>query len=149
MSLMGYNERGARVGQRFYRCALAAMALAFVSGTLALNGAGPDWRMIGYDSEDNRTQPFERRIGVDNVSHLAKKWVAFTAGDVSATPAVVDGAVYFGDFGGMEAQRRHWRRDLVAQDFGLHRDRRRHFAHQSDACRRHAGDRRSERAEHH
>jgi polyvinyl alcohol dehydrogenase (cytochrome) len=58
--------------------------------------------MIGYDSEDNRTQPFERRIGVDNVSHLAKKWVASTTGDVSATPAVVDGAVYFGDFGGME-----------------------------------------------
>ena len=32
---------------------------------------------------------------------LALKWVATTAGDVSATPAVVDGAVYFGDFGGM------------------------------------------------
>ena len=32
---------------------------------------------------------------------LAVKWVATTAGDVSATPAVVDDAVYFGDFGGM------------------------------------------------
>ena len=102
MSLIGYNERGARVSQRFCRCARAAVVLAFASGMLAWNGAGPDWRMIGYDSEDNRTQPFERRIGVDNVSHLAKKWVASTAGDVSATPAVVDGAVYFGDFGGME-----------------------------------------------
>ena len=75
MSLMGYNERGARVGQRFWGCALAAMALAFASGTLAWNSAGPGWRMIGYDSEDNRTQPFERRIGVDNVSRLATKWV--------------------------------------------------------------------------
>ena len=88
MSLMGYNERGVRVGRRFCRCALAAMALAFASGTLAWKGAGPDWRMIGYDSEDNRTQRFERRIGVHNVSHLARKWVASTAGDVSATPAV-------------------------------------------------------------
>jgi hypothetical protein len=58
--------------------------------------------MIGHDSENNRTQTFERRIGVDNVSQLAKKCVASTAGDVSVTPAVVDGAVYFGDFGGME-----------------------------------------------
>ena len=88
MSWMGYNGRGAGVGQRFSRCALATMVLAFASGTLAWNGAGHDWRMIGYDSKDNRTQPFERRIGVDNVSHLAKKWVASTAGDVSATPAI-------------------------------------------------------------
>jgi hypothetical protein len=35
MSLMGYNERGARVSRRFCRCALAAMALAFASGTLS------------------------------------------------------------------------------------------------------------------
>jgi polyvinyl alcohol dehydrogenase (cytochrome) len=99
---MGHNERGSQAGERFRRCALAVVVLAFASGTLARNVAGPNWGMIGYDSEDNRTQPFERRIGVDNVSHLAKKWVASTAGDVSATPAVVDGAVYFGDFGGME-----------------------------------------------
>ena len=102
MSLMGHNERGVRAGQRFCRYALAAAVLAFASVTLAWNVAGADWRMIGYDAGDNRTQPFERRIGVDNVSHLAKKWVASTAGDVSATPAVADGAVYFGDFGGME-----------------------------------------------
>lgn len=102
MSFMGHNEPGARAGQRFCRCALAAVVLAFASGTLAWNAAGADWRMIGYDSGDNRTQPFERRIGVDNVSHLVKKWVASTTGDVSSTPAVVDGAVYFGDFGGTE-----------------------------------------------
>src|SRR6516164_10042043 len=58
--------------------------------------------MIGNDSKDTRNQPLERTIGVDNVSQLAVKWIASTAGDVSATPAVVDGAVYFGDFGGME-----------------------------------------------
>ena len=34
------------------------------------------------------------------MSRLAPKWVATTTGDVSATPAVVNGAVYFGDFGG-------------------------------------------------
>src|SRR5207244_7031369 len=60
-----------------------------------------DWRMIGHDARNTRHQPFERRIGPENASRLALKWAATTAGDVSATPAVVHGAVYFGDFGGM------------------------------------------------
>jgi polyvinyl alcohol dehydrogenase (cytochrome) len=60
-----------------------------------------DWPMIGHDSTNTRNQPFERTIGPANVQHLKAKWVAPTAGDVSATPAVVNGAVYFGDFGGM------------------------------------------------
>jgi glucose dehydrogenase len=60
-----------------------------------------DWRMIGHDARNTRHQPFERRIGPENASRLALKWAATTAGDVSATPAVVNGAVYFGDFGGM------------------------------------------------
>jgi polyvinyl alcohol dehydrogenase (cytochrome) len=61
----------------------------------------PAWPMIGHDSTNTRNQPFERTIGPENVSRLAPKWVATTAGDVSATPAVANGAVYFGDFGGM------------------------------------------------
>jgi glucose dehydrogenase len=60
----------------------------------------PSWRMIGRNSKDSRNQPFEHRIGKENVGRLAVKWTAATTGDVSATPAVVDGAVYFGDFGG-------------------------------------------------
>src|SRR2546427_8219775 len=76
--------------------------LAITSTTLATNGGGPDWGMQGNDSTNTRNQPFERAIGPANVSRLAPKWVATTAGDVSATPAVVNGAVYFGDFGGME-----------------------------------------------
>src|SRR5438132_8919382 len=61
----------------------------------------PDWPMIGDDSTNTRNQPFEHTIGPANVHHLAPKWVAMTAGDISATPAVVNGAVYVGDFGGM------------------------------------------------
>jgi polyvinyl alcohol dehydrogenase (cytochrome) len=60
----------------------------------------PDWPMIGQDSRNTRNQPFERDISPANVQRLAPKWVATTTGDVSATPAVVNGAVYFGDFGG-------------------------------------------------
>src|SRR3954447_12205642 len=58
------------------------------------------WRMIGRNSKDSRNQPFEHRIGTANVGRLAVKWTTPTTGDVSATPAVADGAVYFGDFGG-------------------------------------------------
>jgi polyvinyl alcohol dehydrogenase (cytochrome) len=57
--------------------------------------------MIGNDSTNSRHQPFERTIGPANASRLALKWTATTAGDISATPAVVNGAVYCGDFGGM------------------------------------------------
>src|SRR5581483_7777593 len=59
-----------------------------------------DWPMIGHDPSDTRNQPFEHAIGPRNAQRLATKWVASTTGDVSATPAVVNGAVYFGDFGG-------------------------------------------------
>jgi polyvinyl alcohol dehydrogenase (cytochrome) len=59
------------------------------------------WRMIGYDAANTRNQPDEHRIRPANAHRLAVKWVAATAGDVSATPAVADDAVYFGDFGGM------------------------------------------------
>jgi len=58
------------------------------------------WPMIGHDPADTRSQPFEHIIGSSNVHRLAAKWIAPTTGDVSATPAVADGAVYFGDFGG-------------------------------------------------
>src|SRR5258705_7225877 len=60
----------------------------------------PTWRMIGHDAANTRNQPFEHRIKPANVSRLALKWTATTTGDVSATPAVANGAVYFGDFGG-------------------------------------------------
>jgi len=75
---------------------------AFAGGArmLATMGGGPDWGMIGNDATNSRSQPLEHTISPANVSRLTPKWIAMTAGDVSATPAVVDGAVYFGDFGG-------------------------------------------------
>jgi polyvinyl alcohol dehydrogenase (cytochrome) len=83
--------------------ALAAAALAggvTISVGLAGPPLGPDWRMIGHDPDNSRSQPFEHAIGPGNVARLAPKWVLSTAGDVSATPAVVHGAVYVPDWGG-------------------------------------------------
>jgi len=76
------------------------VALAGAASMHATVGGGPEWRMIGHDSANTRNQPFEHEIGPANVGGLAVKWIATTTGDVSATPAVAGGAVYFGDFGG-------------------------------------------------
>jgi len=48
----------------------------------------------------NDTRSGSSSIGVDNVASLALKWKFATHGDVSATPAVVGGAVYFPDWAG-------------------------------------------------
>jgi polyvinyl alcohol dehydrogenase (cytochrome) len=83
------------------RALCALVVLAGASSALAANGGGPTWTMIGNTPTDTRDQPFEHTIDPSNVSGLAPKWVATTAGDVSATPAAVGGAVYFPDWGGM------------------------------------------------
>jgi polyvinyl alcohol dehydrogenase (cytochrome) len=87
--------------RRFVFAAVSLAALFATSYAVAGDGGPGDWRTIGRDPADSRNQPFERTIAPANVSRLAPKWIATTAGDVSATPAVVHGAVYFGDFGGM------------------------------------------------
>jgi polyvinyl alcohol dehydrogenase (cytochrome) len=61
---------------------------------------GSEWTTYGHDPANTRYQPYEHDISPANVAQLALKWVATTTGDVSGTPAVAGGAVYFGDFGG-------------------------------------------------
>jgi polyvinyl alcohol dehydrogenase (cytochrome) len=99
--------------------AAAALAFTIVIGPLlttstAANGSGgpADWPMIGGDIANTRSQPAEWRIGPWNASRLSPKWVITTAGDVSATPAVVTESsgrpgrhrrrqvVFFPDWGG-------------------------------------------------
>ncbi len=92
-------------GRRTRRVALHAGVLALVM-TSALAVASPalagvsDWATGGHDPAGTRNQPYEHLISPANVSQLSPQWVATTTGDVSGTPAVVNGAVYFGDFGG-------------------------------------------------
>jgi polyvinyl alcohol dehydrogenase (cytochrome) len=87
--------------------AFAAAAVATVPASLGARVAepegssgGPDWTQAGHDAGGTRSQPFERLIGPATVARLAPRWVVTTAGDVSATPSVVGGAVYFPDWGG-------------------------------------------------
>jgi polyvinyl alcohol dehydrogenase (cytochrome) len=58
------------------------------------------WPSGGHDLANSRSNPFEHLIGPRTVDRLGVRWTAPTTGDVSATPAVVGGALYFPDFGG-------------------------------------------------
>jgi polyvinyl alcohol dehydrogenase (cytochrome) len=68
--------------------------------TVAALGLPGTWRLGGHDTTNSRFNPAERLIGPRTVRRLTTAWTAPTGGDVSATPAVVGGAVYFPDFGG-------------------------------------------------
>jgi polyvinyl alcohol dehydrogenase (cytochrome) len=63
-------------------------------------GAPSGWSMGGHDLSNSRSNPDQKAITADNAGKLATKWTFHTHGDVSATPAVVGGAVYFPDWGG-------------------------------------------------
>jgi polyvinyl alcohol dehydrogenase (cytochrome) len=56
--------------------------------------------MSGQGVTNWRYQPDENKLTSDNVKSLAPAWVTTLAGDISATPAVVDGVVYVPDWGG-------------------------------------------------
>lgn len=56
--------------------------------------------MGGQGITNWRYQADENKINVNNAGQLKAKWVTNLAGDVSATPAVVDDVVYVPDWGG-------------------------------------------------
>jgi len=58
------------------------------------------WSMSGQGITNWRFQPGEKKLSPRNVGRLKTAWVASLAGDISATPAVVDGEVYVPDWGG-------------------------------------------------
>ena len=60
----------------------------------------PEWPSGGQNVGDDRYQPDETTINVKNASMLRPRWTLTMAGDVSATPAVVNGVVYVPDWGG-------------------------------------------------
>ncbi len=59
-----------------------------------------EWNLAGSRLSDNWNQPAETLINVSNAKSLVRKWVFTTGGDVSATPTVSGGVVYFPDWAG-------------------------------------------------
>jgi polyvinyl alcohol dehydrogenase (cytochrome) len=85
----------------------APLAAAVVTGlaltapaSAATAGSPSDWSMGGQNISDTHYNAYETTISSSNASKLTTKWTFKTAGDVSATPAVVGGDLYFPDWGG-------------------------------------------------
>jgi polyvinyl alcohol dehydrogenase (cytochrome) len=67
---------------------------------LSQSGDGGDWKSAGQNLDNSRSQPHERIITAANVNKLVPAWVFTSGADVSATPTVADGAIYFPDWAG-------------------------------------------------
>lgn len=59
----------------------------------------PDWVSAGQNNHNTHHAATECVINRNNVARLAPKWTFTTAGDVSATPTVVNGTLYVPDWG--------------------------------------------------
>jgi polyvinyl alcohol dehydrogenase (cytochrome) len=71
---------------------------ALVSAAAIMAASSTPWPMGGQNLGNTRSA--SSQINPDNAKNLAVKWTFTTHGEVSATPAVVGGAVYFPDWGG-------------------------------------------------
>jgi polyvinyl alcohol dehydrogenase (cytochrome) len=63
-------------------------------------GTTHDWPLYGGDICNSHSST-TTTLTTDNVGRLALKWKMTTAGDISATPAVVGGRIYVPDWSGM------------------------------------------------
>lgn len=80
------------------RCWHAASALCLVAGALVSGtAAAQSWPTAGIDLRNSRYQTAETQISVKTAGNLRQLWALSTAGDVTATPAVVGGFIYVPD----------------------------------------------------
>src|SRR5262245_33430762 len=77
------------------------LGLATAAATTLTSAAGgpDDWPMFGR-TLGNTASGSDKALTTKNVGELGVKWVLTTGGDVSARAAVVQGVVYFPDWGG-------------------------------------------------
>jgi polyvinyl alcohol dehydrogenase (cytochrome) len=83
--------------------AVAGLLAAGATGAAAAPGPGGapgQWSMAGQNIDDTHFQAAEHEISPANAGRLAPRWTLTTAGAISATPTVDDGAVYVPDYGG-------------------------------------------------
>src|SRR6516225_8034273 len=79
---------------------LAAGMIA--AGSLIADGTPKpsDWPMFGQNASNTAYNSTETAISTKTVGQFKAKWTFTTGGDVSARAAVVNGVVYFPDWGG-------------------------------------------------
>lgn len=106
---------------------LAALVVAFGPAAVAgadraggaRAGATQSWPVAGQNVANTRDQAAESLISAANVGQLKQKWSVKTAGDVTATPTMMNGVLYFPDLGGMlwavgSAGKVHWSRTVAS-----------------------------------
>src|SRR6202140_296721 len=79
---------------------VAAMVAAGATAALAQTGPPGQWSMAGQNINDTHYQAAEHEISPANAGRLAPRWTLTTAGAISTTPTVDNGAVYVPDYGG-------------------------------------------------
>ncbi len=91
------DQIGAAIG-----LALAAASLLCPTASSRAAGSAPtsDWPSFGRDLHNTRNAADEHVLDPAQVANLKPLWTVTTDGNVSATPAVVEGVVYVPDFGG-------------------------------------------------
>src|SRR5215831_17518554 len=81
--------------------AIAAGGLLSFALLQAAGGPPADWPMFGQNASNTAANASTgNSMSAKNVSSLKVKWTFTTGGDVSARAAVVNGVVYFPDWGG-------------------------------------------------
>ncbi|MBO0811780.1 MAG: PQQ-binding-like beta-propeller repeat protein [Microlunatus sp.] len=81
--------------------AAAVAAPTLSTAEAATSAQSPDnWTMGGQNYQNTRSNDTQTAVSPSNAGRLSQKWTSQTHGDVSATPAVTGGAVYFPDWGG-------------------------------------------------
>jgi polyvinyl alcohol dehydrogenase (cytochrome) len=109
---MGWMRGFTAVGRsRRVRAAVASAALVVAFVPAAAGGmdraggaaavAAQSWTVAGQNVANTRDQAAESLISAVNVGQLKRKWSFTTAGDVTATPTMKNGVLYFPDLGGM------------------------------------------------
>ena len=81
------------------KMAVALVAPLFFASTVLAASSSGVWLQAGQGRANWRSQPLETSISPQNVASLSAKW-ANAGGDVSATPSVSDGVVYYPDWHG-------------------------------------------------
>jgi polyvinyl alcohol dehydrogenase (cytochrome) len=83
--------------------AVGLLVVAMSGSAAAAGTSSPPpngWSLGGHDLSNTRSNPDQTGLSVSNAGRLTTKWTFTTHGDVSATPTVRDGYVYFPDWGG-------------------------------------------------
>jgi polyvinyl alcohol dehydrogenase (cytochrome) len=100
MRVLGGPSLISTAGVAVLAAGLLAAAGPASAGSSAAPAASLSWPVAGQNISDTHGQVAEKAISASNVSQLVPAWSLTTDGDVSATPTVADGDVYFPDWGG-------------------------------------------------